>query len=79
MRSSRTCTALHHVREAFLFSARLHLTEDITTAQVLQIVDDALEMVDMTGIKDSIVVDAGAWGCLHNCAPTHYMQGNVFG
>ncbi|KAI3428353.1 hypothetical protein D9Q98_006733 [Chlorella vulgaris] len=50
------------VREALQFSARLRLTQDIGMAQIHQIVDDTLEMVDMGGLRDSIVGDPGGKG-----------------
>jgi hypothetical protein len=50
------------VREALQFSARLRLTQDIGMAQIHQIVDDTLEMVDMGGLRDSIVGDPGERG-----------------
>ncbi|KAL4442124.1 hypothetical protein ABPG77_011385 [Micractinium sp. CCAP 211/92] len=50
------------VREALVFSARLRLTEDITMEQVLQVVDDTLEMVDLTALQGSIVGDPGGEG-----------------
>ncbi|KAL4427934.1 hypothetical protein ABPG75_002023 [Micractinium tetrahymenae] len=50
------------VREALLFSARLRLTEDITKEQVVQVVDETLDMVDLTPLQDSIVGDPGGEG-----------------
>ena len=51
------------VREALLFSARLRLDEGLGRAEVEQVVDETLEMVDLTALKDGIVGDPGVCVC----------------
>ena len=50
------------VREALVFSARLRLEESVGWEQVNRVVDDTLDMVDLAGLRGSIVGEAGAVG-----------------
>lgn len=65
------------VREALAFSARLRLPEaSVGAGELGAVVDDTLAVVDLTGLRDSIVGEPGGWGggtCLglHTCASGH--------
>ena len=43
------------MRESLLFSARLRLPDSITLAQVHQLVDETLEMTELTRLQHNIV------------------------